>query len=158
MEFKPNNLYKLHLNNQNNIISGVGTSKFSLNLPLYFPQNKQCYVYVEYAKLQIKSAVGQISGDNFCLNSNLISQNSYSNNNKSQSGVLCYFGSQRIKGNPTTTINVELNIATNPILVGHLPSQIELFISNPISVNEGDPIVLESDLEISCTLCCQYID
>ena len=158
MEFKPNNLYKLHLNNQNNIVSGVKTSKFSLNLPLYFPQNKQCYVYVEYAKLQTKSDVGQVLGDNFCLNSNLISQNSYSNTNKSQTGILCYFSTQRIKGNPNTSINVELTIATNPILVGHLPSQIELFISNPISENEGEPVVLLSDFEFSCTICCQYID
>ena len=130
MEFKPNNLYKLHLNNQNNIISGVGTSKFTLDLPSYFPKGKQCYIYVEQAQVQIKDNNGDLTQDFYSVNSNLISQNSCSNNNKSQTGTLCVLSPNRITGQSTNNQYIELINPTEPVLIGFMPNQIELFISN----------------------------
>lgn len=155
MKFNPINLYKLHLNSVNNLVQGDGTGRFSLQIPQYYPKHKRCFVFVEYACLQVATGVDTIANDYFCINSNLISENSYSNNNKNLTGILCYFGKERYVGRANDTRYVEVNISTNPINVGYLPNQIELYISDSI---DNTDINLPANMEFILTLCCQFVD
>ena len=155
MKFNPLNLYKLHLNNNSNLADGDGTGRFKLNLPAYLPKNKRCFVYVEQAQLQVKNATTNLTDDYYSINSNLISQNSYSNNNKNQSGVLCNLSCERKAGQGNNNQYVELLNQTNPLNIGYLPNEIELFISNPI---DNTITVLNANFKFNLTLCCQFVD
>lgn len=156
MKFNPLNLYKLHLNNSSNIVDGDGTGKFKLSLPSYLPKNKRCFVYVEQAQVQIKSSALDLQDDFYSINSNLISQNSYSNNNKNQSGVLCNLSHERESGAAGANQFIVLLTESNPLNVGYLPNEIELYISNPI--DNDSIIVLHANFKFNLILCCQFVD
>ena len=154
MKFNPLNLYKLHLKSKRNL-NLVG-NRYELQLPHYFPKNKRCFVFVEYACLQVVVGGNTYTGtDDLCMNSNLFSGNSYSNNNENVTGILCYFGKSRPNGKTSTTKYVELQQPTNPINIGYLPNQIVLYITDPI-VNED--ITLPNFAEFNITICCQFVD
>lgn len=154
MKFKPENLYKLHLNSVNNLDGGTGAGRILLQLPSYFPKHKRCFVSVEYACLQVTVGSANIANDYFCINSNLISPNSYSNNNQNVTGILCYFGKARSSGRSNVNKYVELQIKTNPINVGYLPNQIELYITDL----NNNIITLPANTEYILTLNCQFVD
>ena len=153
MKFDPLNLYKLHLNTVRNV--NLVNNRYQFKLPNYFPQNKKCFVFVEYACLQVTTSAGTIANDYFNISSNLISQNSYNNNNENMSGVLCSLGKTRNNGRAAATEYIELDIQTNPINVGYLPNQLELFIIDPV---ENAEITLPSSTELVITICCQFVD
>ena len=157
MKFNPINLYKLHLNSANNLSQGDETGRFTLQLPQYFPKNKRCFVFVEHASLHIKKSNTPVpQHENLGINSNLISPNSYSNNNKNLTGILCYFGKDRESGILSGDKFIELQIPTNPINIGYLPNQIELYISNPIL--DVQVVELSNGMYFELTLCCQFVD
>jgi len=152
------NLYKVHLNNQNNIVSGVGTAKFSLNFPSHLQKEKKCYIYVETAQVQVAVNAGiDLTNDFYSINCNLTNQNSYSNNNKNFSAVLCNLSPMRIQGQNAGDEYVELLNPSTPLYIGYLPNQIELYISDPTNANEGNHLTL-TGCKLRLTLCIQFID
>ena len=155
MIFNPINLYKLHLNNANNLDQGNGTGRITLQIPQYFPKHKRCFVYVEYAALQVKKDNNNPQHEWWCINSNLFSPNSYSNNNKNCTGILAYFSKSRKGGLLASDKFLEIQNPTNPTNIGYLPNQIELYIENPIDDVE---ITLFPDAKYIVTLCCQFVD
>ena len=132
---KSKNLYRLFLNN-NNIQSG-DVSKWTINFPNWISSNKECFVYIETAQIQVKVSGGiTITDDCIMLNSNLQTQRIYSQNYSNIGTQLAQFNGDRYSGNNTADEFMNITRATTPIYVSSLPNSVEFWLSNDVNNNK----------------------
>ena len=124
-------IYKIKIDNTNNILYGDGQTKFSIAMPTYIQEklyNKKFLWYVETAQLKAVLAGGDVGTDNLAIASNLQQINSYSNTNNNYSRVLCYFPSQRKDIVATTSAILSLDYPSAPQVARDLPPVLEFEI------------------------------
>ncbi len=152
-KFYKQNLYKMHINNIHNIVEGSPEGRFKLNFPKYFPTNKRCYVYVEKCQVQTADIPIRPATDFYSISSNLISPNSYTNEYKNPTGILCNVCRTKYNGVDTDNRYKFDNTATTPIYIGTLPSQLELFCVSPL-----EDVIIMNTLDFTLILCFQFIN
>ena len=145
------NRYKLFLNN-NNFISGTD-SRWTINLPSFIPVNKQCFIFIETAQIQIKTNHIHIQENSLMLNSSITSTNVYSQNSGTYGSQLCQFNVPIIAGHAGSEEYLKIDNPTTPIFCNSIPNNIEFYISD----NDSVPIDI-SGCEVDFIMIIEFID
>ena len=141
-----NYLYKIKIDNTNNIAYGDGTTKFAITMPTNIQQaliDRVAEVWVETCQMKAVVASVDVGTDYLCIMSNIQNMSSYSNTSNSDSRVLCYFNPTRKFIAPVTTGLISIEYPTCPILVRDLPPVLEFFIADSfteaqVTLNAGN--------------------
>ena len=145
------NRYKLFLNN-NNFISGTD-SRWTINLPSFIPVNKQCFIFIETAQIQIKTNNIHIEENCLMLNSSITSTNVYSQNSNTYGSQLCQFNVPIIPGHNGTDF-LKIDNPTTPIFCNSIPNNIEFYISD----NDSNTMIDISGCEVDFVMIIEFID
>jgi hypothetical protein len=124
-------------------------------LPNWLPTNKECFVSIETAQVQIK-VDGTYDLTNTCilLNSNLQTNRIYSQNYGAIGTQLCQFNVPHIQGHTGATQFMKLDNPTTPVYVSGLPNTLDFWLSNNVNTTELDI----TDGAVDFVLIIEYID
>ena len=147
------NLYRLFLNNHN-IIAGTD-SRFQITFPSWIPCNKECFVYIETAQVQIKVNGGiHITDDVIMLNSNLQTNRIDSQNYDAIGTQLAQFNLPLLDGHSGADDYLKLDNPTSPIYVSSLPNSVEFWLSN----NQTNTALTITNGSVDFVLCIDFIE
>lgn len=143
---RSDNIYKIKIDNSNNILYGAGTTKFAIGVPNYLQErlyNKKIKMWVETAQLKAVVGSADVGTDYLCVVSNIQQVNTFNNTNNNMSNVLCYFDPER-KAITAGTSVISLNYPTEPIIISNLPNVLEFNIAD--SFTETSVTLQSADL------------
>ena len=124
------NIYKLKVDNSNNILYGSGLTKFAIEVPPYLQEklsNKQLALWVETAQLKAEIGSADLGTDYLAIKSSISQPNYYSNTTDGNSSILCYFNAER-KGITAATSLICLDYPTEKMVIRDLSNVIEFEI------------------------------
>ena len=139
------NIYKLKVDNSNNILYGSGLTKFTLEVPPYLQEklnNKQLRMWVETAQLKAEIGSADVGTDYLAIKCSIGQPTCYSNTSDGNSSILCYFNAER-KGITAATSLICLDYPTSPIIIRDLSNVIdfeivESFTEALVTLQSGD--------------------
>ena len=150
---KSKNLYRLFLNN--NVKVAGDDSRWTINFPNWIPANKECYVWIETAQVQLKVSGGiHITYDCIMLNSNLQSNRVYSQNYSAIGTQLCQFNLPILDGHSGSDQYLKLDNPSTPIYVTSLPNSVDFWLSN----DENNNQLTITGGNVNFVLCIDFID
>lgn len=150
---KSKNLYRLFLNN--NLRVAGDDSRWTITLPNWIPVNKECFVWIETAQVQLKVNGGiHITDDCIMLNSNLQSNRIYSQNYGAIGTQLAQLNLPILDGHSGSDDYLKLDNPTTPIYVSSLPNSLDFWLSNDI---DNDQLTITNGA-VNFVLVIDYID
>ena len=128
-------IYKVRIDNVNNIISGDGNSRFTVQLSTIIQKEfdgKLFNAWIEFAQLDSEITGGEIGTDDVAIACNLSQLSTYNSKLDGSTNVLGYFPSQR---HAIDANNSVLNITqpTSNSFIGSIPSTIDFWLCSIIN-------------------------
>ena len=128
---KSKNLYRLFLNN--NVREAGDDSRWTINIPTWLPVNRECFVWIETAQVQLKVNGGiHVTDDCIMLNSNLQTNRIYSQNYGAIGTQLAQLNLPILDGHNGADDYVKLDNPTTPVYVSSLPNSLDFWLSNDV--------------------------
>ena len=132
---KSKNLYRLFLNN--NVRIAGDDSRWTITIPSWIPVNRECFVWIETAQVQIKvDGTYDLTDTCILLNSNLQTNRIYSQNYGAIGTQLCQFNVPIIQGHTGATQFMKLDNQTEAVYVSSLPNSLDFWLSNDENNNQ----------------------
>ena len=153
-----NKIYKVKVDNVNNITSGSGLTRFGITLSQTLQselQGKLCNVWVEYAQLITEFGGVVIATANVAIASSINQRFTYNNTLDDMTNILCYFPSERLIVDGTTSVLSIVN-PTEKSYVGVLPNTIEFWLCSAVA--QTTITLASANYTWVAVLCIQEID